>query len=476
MITGDDIVAMAGSLVTLAGVALFAGEGALGEITGWSYAYPYFPGFRRYIPAMAFPAFFVLLGCVWKMISHESHEKHKSSRTILLLSFVSIIAFAYTAFSYFYVWTTAAAWLGCVGICWLVFRPDGWLTDIKRLIIVGVGCIVALIPYGYLLSQRSHTMDDVQLLVYTRQLDLLRVPEAVGLAVLIIIAFAVLSKKLVLSDRSTIFAISLALVPFAVFNQQVITGRSLQPIHYQVFIGNYVAGAALMLTVGLLWTKTELAKSVSRNAAFASLTIVAIAWGFVECHYTVKILDDVNIARDEALPVARRLDEIAKQTGNWRNDVVMHFGIAEGDDLPTLAPQPVLWARHQHVFAGVTWQENKERYYQYLDYLGVSPKGLAANMKNGDDFVSMIALFGWGRHTDRLNSKYKPLTFREIDAEAELYARYIENFDPRINGNPLTYVIAETDASINLEAIDRWYIRDSGGQFGKHTLFKLKLK
>lgn len=472
MITGDDIVAMAGTLVTLAGGALFAGEGAIGEITGWSYAYPYFPGFRRYIPAMAFPAFFLMLGFVWKLINRES----KASSTPLLLYSSTSLAFAYTAFSYFYVWTTAIAWLGCLGICWLVFRPNGWLADVKRLVIVGVGCLAALIPYAYLLSQRSHTMDDVQLLVYTRQLDLMRVPEAVGLAVLIIIAFAVLSKKLVLSDRSTIFAISLALVPFAVFNQQVITGRSLQPIHYQVFIGNYVAGAALMLTLGLLWTKSELTKSVSRNAVFVTLTVVAIAWGFVECHYTVKILDDVNIARDEALPVARRLDEIAKQTGNWRNDAVMHFGIAEGDDLPTLAPQPVLWARHQHVFAGVTWQENKERYYQYLYYLGVSPKSLAANMKSGDDFVSMIALFGWGRHTDRLNSEYKPLTFREINDEADLYRRYIENFDPRTNGIRLTYAIAETDGFTNFEAIDRWYLRDAGEEFGRFTLYKLALR
>ncbi len=477
MITGDDIVAMAGSLVTLAGGAIFAGEGAIGEITGWSYAYPYFPGFRRYIPAMALPAFFLMLGCIWKMISHESHENHeKESSLSPVLLVASIAAFAYTVFSYFYVWTTAVAWLGCLGICWLVFRPDGWLADIKRLVIVGIGCIVALIPYAYLLSQRSHTMDDVQLLVYTREIDLFRVPEIVGYLVLIIIASAVAMKVLKLRDRSTLFAMSLALVPLIVFNQQLITGRSLQPIHYQVFIGNYVAGAALMLTLGLLWTKSELTKSVSKNVVFATLTVVAIAWGFVECHYTVKILDDVNIARDEALPVARKLDEIAKQTGNWRNDAVMHFGIAEGDDLPTLAPQPVLWARHQHVFAGVTWQENKERYYQYLYYLGVSPRSLAANIKSGDDFVSMIALFGWGRHTDRLNSEYKPLTFREIDAEADRFARYIESFDPRTNGVPLTFAITETEGYTNFDGIDRFYTRDTGEQLGKYTLYRLTLR
>jgi hypothetical protein len=472
IITEDDIVALAGTLVTLAGGALFAGEGAIGEITGWSYAYPYFPGFRRYIPAMAFPAFFLMLGCVWKLIGRET----KNSSTPLLLYSSTSLAFAYTVYSYFYVWTTAVAWLGCLGICWLVFRPEGWIADIKRLVIVGIGCIVALVPYAYLLSQRSHTMDDVQLLVYTRALDLFRVPEIVGYIVLLLIAAAVAMKVLKLRDRSTLFAMSLALVPLIVFNQQLITGRSLQPIHYQVFIGNYVAGAALLITFGLLWTKSKDVKPVVRSAVFSTLTVVAIFWGFVECHYTVKILDDVNVVRDEAMPVARRLDEIAKQTGNWRNETVMHFGIAEGDDLPTLAPQPVLWARHQHVFAGVTWQENKERYYQYLYYLGVSPKSLAANMKSGDDFVSMIALFGWGRHTDRLNSEYKPLTFREIDAEADRFAQYIESFDPQTNGVPLTYAITETEGFTNFDGIDRFYTRDTGEQFGKYTLYRLTLK
>ncbi|HEX3102794.1 MAG TPA: hypothetical protein VHQ01_13430, partial [Pyrinomonadaceae bacterium] len=48
MITGDSLYAMADALIVLAGGALFAGEGAIGEILGTSYSYPYFPGFRRY--------------------------------------------------------------------------------------------------------------------------------------------------------------------------------------------------------------------------------------------------------------------------------------------------------------------------------------------------------------------------------------------------------------------------------------------
>ena len=479
MITGDDLFAMAGSLTVLAGGALFAGEGAIGEITGWSYSYPYFPGFRRYIPAMAFPAFFLLVGLVWKIVGQNDSDTNQITASPRLGVTVSlaVAAFAYTVFSYFYVWTTALAWLGCVGIVWLIVRPNGVVRDVKRLIIVGVGCLACLAPYAYLLSKRSHTMDHVQLLVFTRELDLFRVPELIGYVVLAVLAAAVAMKMLNLRDRATIFTASLALVPTIVFNQQLITGQSLQPIHYQVFIGNYVAGTALVLTFGLIWTKAEGITETVRRAAFSTLALLAVSWGFIECHYTVRVLDDVNVIRDEALPVARRLDEIGKQGDDARLKTVMHFGIAEGDDLPTVAPQSVLWARHQHVFAGVTWQENKERYYQYLYYLGVRPRDLAAGMKNGDDIVSVIALFGWGRHTDRLNSEHQPLTFREIDEEANLYERYAKDFNPSIAAAlPLSYAISHTDLPPDFENIDRWYERDIGETHGKYILYKLNLK
>lgn len=506
MITGDSLFAMAGSLAVLAGGALFAGEGAIGEISGMSYSYPYFPGFRRYIPAMAFPAFFLLVGLVWKVVgsqlsvvsakkefshelseSHESEETNQSPKTEskrppffsspLLLFSLSVMAFAYTVYSYFYVWTTALAWLGCVGLIWIVVRPNGFLKDIKYVVGLGVACLACLAPYAYLLSKRSHTMDDVQLLVRTRAPDLFRVPELIGYVVLAVIAAALLMKVFVLKDRGVLFAISLALVPLLVFNQQVITGQSLQPIHYQVFIGNYVAGLSLVVTLGLFWRTVEKRQSAGGKLAMVAFALIAAGWGFVECHYTVRVLDEVNIIRDEALPVARRLDEIGMNEPNPQAAVVMHFGIAEGDDLPTLAPQSVLWARHQHVFAGETWLENKERYYQYLYYQGINERQLASGIKSGNDFVSVIALFGWGRHTDRLNSQYKPLTFREIDDEMHMFSEYTKTFDPlKARNPPLNYAITLVDSPPDFANIDKWYERDDGETFGKYILYRLKTR
>jgi hypothetical protein len=487
MLTQDSLFAMAGSLIVLAGGALFAGEGAVGEVVGGGFSYPYFPGFRRYIPAMAFPAFFALIAVVWKLIGRVEEEgskgvgEEKNSRlphsSPPLLLTLAAIAFGYTVFSYFYVWTTAAAWLGCLGICWLVVRPDGVWQDIKSLVLLGVGCVLSLAPYAWLLSKRSHTMDDVQMLVRTHAPDLTRVPELISFVVLIVIAMGIVMKMFALRDRATLFAVSLALTPIVVFNQQIITGQSLQPIHYQVFIGNYVAGLAVVFTLGLIWRTADGREKLPTRIALAVVALVAAGWGFVECHYTVRVLDDVNVMRDEALPVARRLAELAQNDADKHHQVVLHLGIAEADDLPTVAPQAVLWARHQHVFAGVTWDENKERYYQQLYYQGVSGRDLANGMKSGNDFVSMIALFGWGRHTDRLNSNYKPLTLGEIDAESRIYDEYVKNFDATKPGVVrLNYLVTSNEPQQYFDRIDQWYERDAGETFGKYVLYRLRLK
>lgn len=492
-LTGSNWYAMAGSLVTQAGGALFAGEGAASEIFFNGFSYPYFPGFRRYIPALAMPAFFALVGLVWKLasnqrstVSHQPKETDpkskienpnwKTSLSPLLAFSLCLLAFAYAVFSYFYIWTTAAAWMGCLGLCWLVLRPDGFSHDLKRLAVLGLGCVAVLLPYAFLLSRRSHTMDEVQLLVRTHALDFSRFPEYISVAVLLILATGIVIGRIELRSTATLFVLSMPFAILVVFNQQVITGRSLQPIHYQVFIGNYLAGLAVVSAFGLFLRAGEWDRKWIAKAVFATIAALAIFWGFVECHYTVRVLDDVNLSRDEQIPLARRLTELAKDDPHPHKTVVLHFGVAEADDLPTLAPQATLWSRHQHIFTTVTMQENKERYYKYLYFQGVTETQLASAIKNGD-FVSMIALFGWGRHTDRLNSVFKPLTYVEIDAEARNYANFSRGFDPRDSPDTIvSYVVARHDDMPDLTNLDRWYDRDAGEEFGPFILFKAELK
>ena len=470
-LTGDSLYAMMGSLVVLAGGALAAGEGAIGEILDFSYSYPYFPAFRRYVPAMPFPFFLAMIALVWLMVNTLNLRKR------IIYCVLAALCFAFVNFSYFYTWTTAAAWLGCLFILWLLARPEGFWNDFKAFVALGFGCLFSLIPYAILLSNRSHTMDDVQLLVLTHAPDLQRVPEYISIFVLLIIIAGVVLKKISLRERETLFAVSLALVPLIVFNQQIVTGRSLQPIHYQVFIGNYVAGLSLVVAIGILLKKTEIFNKSAAQAVIVIVALLAVVWGFVECHYTVRILDDANVERDKGMDVARRLNELAAVNGDTHKTVIMPFSMLEGDDLPTIAPQSVLWARHQHVFAGVTWQENKERYYQYLYFQGVDAEYLADSMKTKGDFVSIIALLGWGRHTDRLNSAYKPLTYGEIDGEVRIYSEYIKNFNPRSSPETiLSYLVVPTDWQPDFTNIDKWYKRELIASFPAYTLYQVKLK
>ena len=480
--TANSWYAMAASLTVFAGGALFAGEGALSEIAFDGFSYPYFPGFRRYIPALAMPAIFALFALVWKLIGRDAAaavdkdaDAGQSKSVSVLTIVMAVAAFAYCVFSYFFIWTTAAAWLGCVAMLWLALRPKGWLDDIKKLAWLGAGCVAALLPYAYLLSHRSETMDDVQLLIYSRALDLARVPEYISVVCLIVLAVAVAAKMIDLRGRSTIFAASLALVPLVVFNQQLITGRSLQPIHYQVFIGNYVAGLALVVTVGVIWGRAIIRGGLGVRIASAVLFIAATAWGIAECHYTVRVLDDANIERDIALPVGQRLTKLGEEDADPFRSTVLAYDMIEADDLPTIAPQNVLWSRHQHVFAGLSWEESKVRFYQYLYYSNVDGPMLDHMLKN--DFVSQIALFGWGRHSTRLSADAKPLTYGEIADEVAKYEDYRANFSVVNAASPLLrYAVVNDDTTNDLSKLDEWYDRDEGEQVGKYTIFKLRLK
>jgi hypothetical protein len=420
---------------------------------------------------MPFPFFLAMIAFVWLMVNTDEIRKR------IACCVLAALCFAFTNYSYFYTWTTGAAWLGCIVLLWAIARPEGFWKDFKAFLALGAACLFSLIPYAIMLSQRSHTMDDVQLLVLTHAPDFYRVPIYISFVVLMIIAAGIVLKKINLKERETLFAISFAVVPIVVFNQQIITGRSLQPIHYQVFIGNYVAALALVVSIGILLKKCEAFNKTATNAAIVFVTLLAVVWGFVECHYTVRVLDGANVERDKHFEVGQYLTDVYRQNGDTYKTVIMPFDLLTGDDLPTIAPQSVLWARHQHVFAGVTWQENKERYYQYLHFHNVSPEDLAEGMKTRGDFVSMIALFGWGRHTDRLNSAYKPLTRGEIDAEAQVYGEYIKDFDPRKSPETLlSYIVAPRGGQIDFTNIDRWYERELTADFKFHTLYRVRLK
>jgi hypothetical protein len=474
-ITGDNALAAVGALAVVCLGTLACAQGAIPELLGRDIAYPFLPALRRYVPAFPFPFFFLMCGLVWKMMTSDDAGR-RIQRALL-----AGLTFAVLVYSYFYIWTTAGAWLFCLALVLTLARPEGWRRELKYIALVGALAAIALTPYAWMLSHRAQTIDSVQLLALSHAPDLARTPEFICLFVLAALMLAVRRGRIRLRDRSTLFTISLALTPYIVFNQQVVTGRSLQPIHYEVFIANYISVLVVVLSLGLIarGTKQATGKALLPAWTMLSAALLIFGWGLIEAKVTIEVIDPHNEYRNRVTPVIKRLREVANHAPDGRpptEQLVFTSDSVIADEVPTLAPQPVLWARHQHIFVGASAQESRERFFQWMYYSGYNAEWLEASLDEGN-FTVVYALFGWGRLSNRLVINPQPLTEEEIDREVTAYRYYIETFDrERAARLPLSYLIISADAEGIPAPLSRWYEHDEGERFGDLSLYRLRLK
>ena len=467
-ISKSAIVACSGTLVVLCGGAFFAWEGAIGEVLGTGFPYPYFPFLRRYIPAVAFPALFGVLFSVWRLLNDDS----KKSRVGWVV--VGSLCFSFLVFSYFYLWTAVAGWLFCLTFLILIVQKDDWKEMALRLLILGGGCLVPLGFYTVMLASRSSTMDQVQLLVETRVFDLMRTPIFFGLGAIAFCLIATKFGELKIKSHLFVFTVSLGIVPVVLFNQQVVTGMSLQPIHYEVFVGNYLAGLSVVLSVFALVKQKDRQLNRFGVVLFSVLATVAVSWGVIEAHVTASVLDKANAMRDRTLGVSQVIEHDSNSSEPIRT--VFSTSSVNADDLPTHISNDVLWARHQHVFPGLDRRENIRRYYLFLYYQGHDAKWLDWQLRNGN-FVASIALFGWGRHTSRLSVDSRPLTVKEIRREVEKYRHFYEGFSKKDAENPkLGYLVTTPGNESKLTNLLRWYRVEKVGGPDELWVFRLTLK
>ncbi len=138
--------------------------------------------------------------------------------------------------------------------------------------IVSLPVVLTVGFYTYLLSRLPTAVDKAQVLTLTHQPDLLRIPEMIGAVILVALSMGILKNKIPPAQPKAIFAASFGFLPFAVFNQQVITGRSIQPYHYEVLIANYVVLVGVVLSVRLLQPK------ITRRTALL-IASACLLWG-----------------------------------------------------------------------------------------------------------------------------------------------------------------------------------------------------
>ena len=470
LITGDSCVSAAGAIVVLC-LGGLAGEpfdawrilsfGGVGETL---------PFLRRYVPAAVFFLFFIFAGLVWQSLT-TNVKKVRVTRAVLAGVMLAILVF-----SYFFLWTTAIAWLFIIALLWLAVRRGETSAAIVVFGTIAAFLVLALLPYCLLLSKRAPTIDAAQLLTRSRA-PVFSLPVIIGLVVFFALAIAAWRGCFRWRDPAVLFATSFALLPAITFNQQVVTGLLLQPVHYGRYSANYASVLAVVLATTLIWRARGSGRRIS-SRAFAVAAIVVLVWSAVETGVRTFRMGAHSSARDDAYRVAWRLRDLAEknQPGIETHNsppVIFCSNLWLADELPNEAPQPILWAPHLFVFSGSTNEENRERLYGQLYYSGVNEEQFA--QLAGNFSFLQLAIFGW----ERMNQKpyALPITDSDIQRETQLYREYLANFGAsQAASTQLAYVVVPAVGGPSFTNLDEWYERDAGERIGDYMLYRVSLR
>jgi len=438
-----------------------------------------FPFLRRYQPAVVFPLSFVFQILVWRALTSQGK---RSSR---ILATLAGLILAVLVFSYFYLWTGAAAWLVCIGVLWFCFRPSDRSRALTVLTIIGGITFLALLPYAYLVAHRSPSLDDQLTLIKTHWPDVWRLHEVLGAGILLTILFGIFSGRIKRTEPRAIYASSLALLAFVVFNQQILTGKILQAFHYEIFVVNYSTLVALLVTATLF------CQPVSRRLVMW-LGGLSLAWGIIVVGLPARAAFVPSaVADDLRVPVLRRLQELSKQDGTLADvdskrqptSLVYSPSVALVTQLPTWAAQPTLLDVGGVDFGSLTREERKKFFYMHLYYSHADADSLRQALsgradKSREDLLTVrTVIFGYERTSPSLTNEFRPIRDDEIKTEVLAYQSYVDLFSrEEAARRPLNYAVIPAAGKFDFTNLDRWYERDSGELVGNYMLYRLRLR
>jgi hypothetical protein len=450
-ITGDEKVAAIGVLLVLL-CGVLASANLLTEDNN----YAVFSFLRRAVPAIPFPLFFAFCVCVWKAFN-------RSGSALLVWSCAAGSIMVALIYSYFYLWTTAGVLLFVLSVLWFIYRKEDRSTVLKSTIIVGVFALVALVPYFQMLAQRSRTTDHYMVLVRTHAPDLFRFTEILGALILVAVVFGVRKGRLELRSAAVLFVLACAITPFIVLNQQVITGRSLQPFHFDQFALSYMVLVAAVIVDALWWRLLR-----GRAILWIALSLVV---GVSLAAKTTKVNSSQNHTTDAALPLFAALQEDVRRnpsTGSVLFDRTLLAAVA-----PTYTTSlPLLWSPYGFTYGSVAQQEDSERLFQYFYYLGVDEKRLEELLKGN---LYRAGLFGLHRVNPTLTAKFDPVRQDEIQTQIQRYSQYRQQFTEQEAGRwPLSYVVLSASRNYDFTNLDRWYERDGGQRVGDSVFYRVR--
>ena len=473
-VSKDPRLAAAGSILVICFGALAAGQGIASLLTS-NYGYSYFLFLRRYEPLAPFPLFFIFCVFVWKAIN-------ANRRIGMLWAVAAGVALGILIFSYFYLWTSAVAWLLCLAVLWLIARPENLRRALWSFVTILTIAGAALVPYFVLVSNRSTTLDSGQKLAFSHAPDLFRIPELLGFVIITFLIVGAVRKRINWRATESLFAAAFALMPLLVFNQQVITGRSLQPFHYEVFVANYAALVGGVLAAVIFWRGLDDRNRLVRPQIVARLAFVAILWAVIEVVAPTQLIIRFSSYTDRAAAIGQRLRQLAEpgaasSSTNALNPqpLVLASEYKIASIIPAFAPQALLWESHFE-FVNLQPTEVTERFYKYLYYIGTDGDEFARELAQPMSSIAAAA-FGHDRVILGQSVTAKAITNEDIAKKVIDYQSYSSSFDrEKALQHVLSYVIVPADGSVDLSNLDRWYQRDGGERVGDHLLYRVQLR
>lgn len=445
-VTGENRVAAAGVLIVLLFGQLVS-ESPLAAVKG----YGTFAFLRRYIPALPFPLFILFCVFVWRAFSRRS-------KTALRWSVAAGVVFGVLVYSYFYLWTAAAAWLLCFSVLWVVVRRDDRLHVGKCVSVVGVIAAATLFPYFRMLQERATTVDP-KVLVLTHTPDVFRFVEVIGAFMLLAIAWNIWRGNVSPKSGELLFAASCCAAPFVVFNQQIITGHSLQPFHYEQFVINYLLLVGVVITYRLIWWHVR----IRQDLWIAIALMAGVATGFKSARANFR----VNLARDEAVAGLARVEQIESRKTD--QGIILFDRAWLAASVPTTTPIHVLWSPYSYTF-GTSPTEEIERFYQYLYYKGTDGQSFQRALR--DEPLYRGVVFGLHRENTKLSQDVQPISEDEIRIQAQKYMAYTASFSQQMADRwPLSHVVMADAKPHDFSNLDRWYVRDEGERIGEWMLY-----
>ena len=418
-------------------------------LQGIESGYTVFPFLRRYIPAAPFPLFLAMIVFTWRALTG-----HVGWAVMAGFGLIGLV------FSYFFLWTATAAWLAVILLLWFVARPqDRTRVWQSAFIIIGMA-VPALILYTRLLSNRANTIDRGVLLEFTHAPDLFRGPELYAALVVILLLYRIRKEISLYRDPRTIVIASLAVATFIVFNQQIITGRSLQPFHYEEFVANYWMSLALLLC--LTTFRQELSKRI--------LVYLSIGGFGIALLLAVQVSNRTlasNSQFDEVRAVALKLRD------NNLKGTVFAPNFRLTNSIAATARNPVLWSRYFYAFSDLPNEEQKKRYFQHIYFAGYDSERLMYLLHN--DYFARWEVFGADRVNPVLSRNFRDITEEEIAGAIHEYQTFVESFSLDLARTPLLSYATVSPTS-DLTNLDRWYDRDEGIKAGSFIIYPLRLK